>query len=289
VGSMVNMFADPHGAFTDAMGMRMTHGGPQNIFGQGRSRRYSAYFEEGVLRVLNVAEGADDPAGDEAPENSLVPKMLAYLAALPPAPSQAPAAAPKAAHEGPSLGWRCEALDCGHLSLTTEAQSSLCSRGFARKQGLASWMSNHGVCGAEQEALLNKIEHRSIGAASELLQGLIASNDVVVFSALVGENGDKVCPYCTEAMEAMTAAGIAFHHQMVGAKGTDSRNALTKITGGVAKVPMAFVFGTWIGGYDESDTDGLETKPPGNGIMPNLKSGKLKEAYDKKDISVLPR
>jgi len=132
------------------------------------------------------------------------------------------------------------------------------------------------------------VEPETIETARVMLHGIISSNEVVVFSALVGANGDKVCPYCKEAMEAMAAAGITFHHQMVGAKGTNSRTALTEMTGGVAKVPMAFVFNTWIGGYDETDTDGLEAKPPGNGIMPNLKSGKLKEAYDKKDIAVLP-
>lgn len=83
-GSMVNMLADPHGRFTDAMGLRLTHAGPQEIFGQGRSKRYSALFEDGVLKVLNIAEnddpsGKDDPAGDDFPGNSLVSKMLESL------------------------------------------------------------------------------------------------------------------------------------------------------------------------------------------------------------------
>jgi len=81
-GSMINFFADPHGKFIDSCGLRMEHPGPQHIFGQGRSKRFSAYFEDGVLKVLNVAEKPDDPAGDDHPENSMVEKMLEDLKAL---------------------------------------------------------------------------------------------------------------------------------------------------------------------------------------------------------------
>lgn len=83
--TIVNFLGDPHGRFTDAMGLRMDHPGPGEIFGQGRSKRYSAYFVDGVLKVLNIAENGpgapenvtcEDPAGDDHPENSLVEKML---------------------------------------------------------------------------------------------------------------------------------------------------------------------------------------------------------------------
>jgi peroxiredoxin len=75
-GSMLNMLADPHGRFTDAMGLRLTHEGPAEIFGQGRSKRYSAFFDNGVLKELNLAELPDDPAGDDVPDNSLVDAMM---------------------------------------------------------------------------------------------------------------------------------------------------------------------------------------------------------------------
>jgi len=78
-GTMLVFMGDPHGALTDAMGLRMDHAGPQAIFGQGRSKRYSALFEDGVMKVLNVAEASDDPAGDDDPSNSLVEKMLEAL------------------------------------------------------------------------------------------------------------------------------------------------------------------------------------------------------------------
>lgn len=87
-GTIVNFLGDPHGRFTDAMDLRMDHKGPGEIFGHGplaRSKRYSAYFVDGVLKVLNIAENGpggpenvtcEDPAGDDYPENSLVEKML---------------------------------------------------------------------------------------------------------------------------------------------------------------------------------------------------------------------
>jgi len=78
-GSFITFLADPHGTFTDAMGLRMEHPGPQSIFGHGRSKRYSAYYDNGILKQLNVAEAPDDPAGDDAPENSLVEKMVEDL------------------------------------------------------------------------------------------------------------------------------------------------------------------------------------------------------------------
>ena len=81
-GSIINFLADPHGALTDALGLRMTHPGPGRIFGQGRSKRYSAYFVDGVMKILNIAEYEDDPAGDDAPEPSCVDKMLKDIAAL---------------------------------------------------------------------------------------------------------------------------------------------------------------------------------------------------------------
>lgn len=75
-GSMITMFGDPHGRLIDALGLRMDHPEPHEKFGCGRTKRFSAYFEDGVLKILNVAEAPDDPAGDDGPENALVEKMI---------------------------------------------------------------------------------------------------------------------------------------------------------------------------------------------------------------------
>lgn len=81
-GTKINMLADPHGSLTDALGLRMSHPGPQSLFGQGRCKRFSAFFDQGKLRVLNVAEHPDDPAGDDFPEESLANKMISDIRAL---------------------------------------------------------------------------------------------------------------------------------------------------------------------------------------------------------------
>merc|ERR1712070_670387 len=81
-GSMINMLADPHGKLTDALGVRMSHDGPYSLFGVNRCKRFSAFIQNGILKVLNVAERSDDPAGDDYPENSLVDKMVSDIQAL---------------------------------------------------------------------------------------------------------------------------------------------------------------------------------------------------------------
>jgi len=82
-GTMINFLADPHGNWTDACGLRMCHDGPHDHFGQGRSKRYSAFFDDCKLVKLNIAEASDDPAGDEQPGNSLADKMIEFLSTLP--------------------------------------------------------------------------------------------------------------------------------------------------------------------------------------------------------------
>lgn len=81
-GSMINFLADTHGKLTDALGLRMSDPGPRGKLGYDRTKRFSAFVDDGVLRVLNVAEKPDDPAGDDFPENSLPEKMIADIKAL---------------------------------------------------------------------------------------------------------------------------------------------------------------------------------------------------------------
>merc|ERR1711998_192755 len=75
-GSVLNFLADTHGKLTDALDMRMHHDGPRAKFAQDRCKRFSAYLDNGVVKILNIAEAKDDPAGDDNPANSLVEKML---------------------------------------------------------------------------------------------------------------------------------------------------------------------------------------------------------------------
>ena len=81
-GTKINMLADPHGYLTDALALRMGHPGPMSLFGVGRCKRFSAFFDNGKLRAFNLAEGPVDPAGDERPDNSLADKMIQDIRAL---------------------------------------------------------------------------------------------------------------------------------------------------------------------------------------------------------------
>lgn len=76
---IITMMGDTRGELTKALGMEMTHEGPCGVLGSGRCKRFSMYVEEGEIKVFNLAEAEDDPAGDDRPENSCVEKMMADL------------------------------------------------------------------------------------------------------------------------------------------------------------------------------------------------------------------
>lgn len=74
--SMVTFMGDPSGAFTKALDLEMTHPGPPSVGIIGRSKRFALHAVDGVIKVLNVSEGPDDPAGDDNPEASCAPAMI---------------------------------------------------------------------------------------------------------------------------------------------------------------------------------------------------------------------
>ena len=45
-------------------------------------RRFAMYVEDGIVKVINVSEAPDDPAGDDRPESSCIDNMLKDIAAL---------------------------------------------------------------------------------------------------------------------------------------------------------------------------------------------------------------
>mmetsp|Transcript_46717 Transcript_46717/g.94229 ORF Transcript_46717/g.94229 Transcript_46717/m.94229 type:complete len:116 (-) Transcript_46717:23-370(-) len=79
---IITFMADTNGDLTKALGMSMTHPGPCQKLGAGRCKRFSAYVEEGTIKVFNLAEAEDDPAGDDHPEFSCVEQMMADLEEL---------------------------------------------------------------------------------------------------------------------------------------------------------------------------------------------------------------
>lgn len=76
-GSFVSMLGDPSSELTKALGLVLDHAGPMSVLGNPRVKRFSALIDNGVVKTLNVCDDPNDPAGDSAPEITLVEKMLA--------------------------------------------------------------------------------------------------------------------------------------------------------------------------------------------------------------------
>merc|ERR1719314_2750 len=78
---VITMYGDPRSELTEALGLVLDHPGPMSVLGNPRCKRFSMLIDDGVIKSLNVAEGPDDPAGDNAPQVSMVDKMLQDLGA----------------------------------------------------------------------------------------------------------------------------------------------------------------------------------------------------------------
>ena len=116
-------------------------------------------------------------------------------------------------------------------------------------------------------------------AASVALDEVANSHDVVLFVAGVGPLGMITCPYCTKAQALLKEKGVSYHLQDAGGKGTPSRAALIKRCQGTVSVPMVFMLGTLVGGWDESD-GGSKGAP---GIQPLMASGQFEQALASRD------
>lgn len=80
--SMVTLMGDPYGDLTSALEMEMTHAGPVSVGITGRCKRFALYVENGVVKLLRVAEAEDDPAGDDRPEVTLADAMVDAIKAF---------------------------------------------------------------------------------------------------------------------------------------------------------------------------------------------------------------
>lgn len=81
-GTIVTMMGDPAAEFTKGCGMEMTHPGPPSVGIIGRCKRWAMYVENGIVKHVAVAEGEDDPAGDDNPTVTLAPALLEAVEAL---------------------------------------------------------------------------------------------------------------------------------------------------------------------------------------------------------------
>lgn len=78
-GSMITFLADTRSELTNALDLVLDHPGPMGVLGTKRCKRFALFADDGVIKVLNVSEGPDDPAGDTDPSKSLVESMLAAI------------------------------------------------------------------------------------------------------------------------------------------------------------------------------------------------------------------
>jgi len=77
--SIITFLGDPRSELTQALGLVLDHPGPMSVLGNRRSKRFSMFIDDGVIKTINVAASPDDPAGDDNPTVSLVEKMLEDL------------------------------------------------------------------------------------------------------------------------------------------------------------------------------------------------------------------
>jgi peroxiredoxin 5 len=81
-GSNIVFLGDPNSVVTRALDLELTNPGPCADLGPGRCKRFAMFVEDGVIKVINVSEAPDDPAGDARPEASCAENMLKCIAAL---------------------------------------------------------------------------------------------------------------------------------------------------------------------------------------------------------------
>lgn len=86
-GSNISFLGDPNSELTSALGpeMTLTNPGPVGKLGPNRCKRFGMYCDDGVIKVIQVSEnrgGADDPAGDDFPEDSCIDNMLKLISEL---------------------------------------------------------------------------------------------------------------------------------------------------------------------------------------------------------------
>ena len=74
---LLTLLGDPHGDLTKSLDLELVHPGPVKEKGLvGRSKRFAMVLEDGIIKGFAVAEKADDPAGDDFPEVTMVDNVL---------------------------------------------------------------------------------------------------------------------------------------------------------------------------------------------------------------------
>jgi len=80
--SIIKLMGDPFAEVTEALEMQLEHAGPKEKGLVNRCKRFALYMENGVVKIVRVAESEDDPAGDERPDDTLAESMIEAIMAL---------------------------------------------------------------------------------------------------------------------------------------------------------------------------------------------------------------
>jgi len=78
---MITFLADSSSAFTKEVGMELIHPGPMGKGLLGRCKRFALHIVDGICKAVVISEAEDDPAGDDDPETTLAPAMIATIKA----------------------------------------------------------------------------------------------------------------------------------------------------------------------------------------------------------------
>ena len=74
--ALLQLMGDPYSEVTKALGMELVHPGPYSVGLVQRCKRFALYIENGVVQLVKIAEGLNDPAGDSFPDITLAESML---------------------------------------------------------------------------------------------------------------------------------------------------------------------------------------------------------------------
>lgn len=75
-GSNITFLADTRGELTKALDIVLDHPGVMGVLGNPRCKRCALYVEDGTVKIINISEGPNDPAGDADPSKSCIDYML---------------------------------------------------------------------------------------------------------------------------------------------------------------------------------------------------------------------
>ena len=75
----VRFVGDPFGDLTNSLGMLLVDEGVRSVGLVDRCKRSVVVCDDGVAKVVAVAEGEGDPAGDTSPEVSLAEAVVDYM------------------------------------------------------------------------------------------------------------------------------------------------------------------------------------------------------------------